>query len=84
MPCARTSTLRRLERYTDLAGLEVPEDSILLLECMSNLTANEMFDESGAGERTVEAVWKESATSGKKLAIWWIVTNEIFSDGVGI
>ncbi len=40
-----------LERYTDLAGLEVPEDSILLLECMSNLTANEMFDESGAGER---------------------------------
>ena len=39
-----------LERYTDLCGLEVPEDSILLLECMSNLAANEMFDESGAKE----------------------------------
>ena len=45
-----------LERYTDLCGLEVPEDSILLLECMSNLVANEMFDESGAKEGTVEAV----------------------------
>ena len=48
--------MRPLERYTDLCGLEVPEDSILLLECMSNLAANEMFDESGAKEGTVEAV----------------------------
>ena len=50
-----------LERYTDLCGLEVPEVSILLLECMSNLVANEMFppvDASGiqAAEAEKEAL----------------------------
>ena len=71
-----------LERYTDLAGLEVPEDSILLLECMSNLTANEMFDESGAGERTVEAVMEGICHLREKARHLVVVTNEIFSDGV--
>ena len=71
-----------LERYTDLAGLEVPEDSILLLECMSNLTANEMFDESGAGERTVEAVMEGICHLREKARHLVVVTNEIFSDGI--
>ena len=71
-----------LERYTDLAGLEVPENSILLLECMSNLTANEMFDESGAGERTVEAVMEGICHLREKARHLVVVTNEIFSDGV--
>ena len=70
-----------LERYTDLCGLEVPEDSILLLECMSNLVANEMFDESGAKEGTVEAV-VEGLHHLRKKARHLVVTNEIFSDGL--
>ena len=68
-----------LERYTDLAGLEVPEDSILLLECMSNLTANEMFQPDGAGERTVEEILKGILTIRKKARHLVVVTNEIFS-----
>ena len=71
-----------LERYTDLAGREVPANSILLLECMSNLTANEMFDESGAGERTVEAVMEGICHLREKARHLVVVTNEIFSDGV--
>lgn len=71
-----------LERYTDLAHLEIPEDSILLLECMSNLTANEMFDESGAGEGTVEAVLEGVSHLLEKARHLVVVTNEIFSDGI--
>ena len=71
-----------LERYTDLCGLEVPEDSILLLECMSNLVANEMFDESGAKEGTVEAVVEGLHHLRKKARQLVVVTNEIFSDGL--
>ena len=37
-----------VECYTGLENLDFPEDSIILLECMSNLVANEMFEESGA------------------------------------
>lgn len=47
------------------------EDSILLLECMSNLVANEMFDESGAKEGTVEAVMEGLHHLRKKPVIWW-------------
>ena len=71
-----------LERYTDLCGLEVPEDSILLLECMSNLVANEMFDESGAKEGTVEPLVEALHHLRKKARLLVVVTNEIFSDGL--
>ena len=39
---------RTVERYTDLAGLDVPEGSNALLECVSNLLANEMYAPEGA------------------------------------
>ena len=44
-----------IERYTDLSGLELPKEGVALLECLSNLTANEMFEPEGAKERTVQA-----------------------------
>ena len=62
-----------LERYTDLCGLEVPEDSILLLECMSNLVAK---------EGTVKAVVEGLHHLRKKARHLVVVTNEIFSDGL--
>ena len=37
-------------------GLTVPKGTTVLLECMSNLVANEMFQENGAHENTVKAV----------------------------
>ena len=45
-----------LECYTGLVRAAIPEGSTVLLECMSNLVANEMFQENGAHENTVEAV----------------------------
>ena len=62
--------------------MKLPKDSIVLLECMSNLTANEMFQKDGAGEHTVEEILegvRSLQTQAKQLVI---VTNEIFSDGI--
>lgn len=70
-----------IERYTNLKDLEIPEDSYVLLECMSNLVANELYQEDGAGEETVSQIWKGIENLDKKAKKLYIVTNEIFSDG---
>ncbi len=71
-----------IECYVNLKGLVLPEKSVVLLECLSNLTANEMFEEKGAGTDTPEAVFsgvmKIRSESGHLIA----VTNDIFSDGI--
>lgn len=69
-----------VECYTGLKEVEFPEDCTLLLECMSNLVANEMFEETGAGEKTVEAVMDGIRNLKKKVRHLVVVTNEIFSE----
>ena len=51
-----------------------------LLECMSNLVANEMFQENGAHENTVKAVVDGVEFLQKQTENLVIVTNEIFSE----
>ena len=81
---ARHRHLRRgkgfetFERYTDLAGAEIPADSNLLLECMSNLTANELYDPEGGGE---EAVFQGVEALLSRSDHLTVVTNEVFSGG---
>ena len=69
-----------VECYTGLENLEFPQDAIVLLECMSNLAANEMFEESGAGADTVEAVLRGVRKLKSQVRHLVIVTNEIFSE----
>ena len=45
-----------IECYTALNQRDFPEGANILLECMSNLVANEMFRPEGARLHTVEAV----------------------------
>ena len=71
-----------LECYTGLFKLDVPEGCNVLLECMSNLVANEMFQPGAAGIHTVNAVLDGLAHLRDRAANLVIVTNEIFSDGV--
>lgn len=71
-----------VECYTGLKYLTIPEHSCVLLECMSNLTANEMFQENGAGEHTVQEILTGVEQLKKQAEHLIIVTNEIFSDGV--
>lgn len=69
-----------IERYTDLASLKIPGRPVILLECMSNLVANEMFREDGAGSKTVEAVLRGVAALEEQADAVILVTNEIFSE----
>lgn len=71
-----------VERYTDLKNLEIPDDSVVLLECMSNLVANEMFALEGAHERTAEEILEGIKKIHEKSRHFVIVTNEIFSTSV--
>ena len=71
-----------IERYVDLNSLVIPKGADVLLECMSNLTANEMFQENGAHEKTVEQIVSGVRNLMKQAGNLVIVTNEIFSDGI--
>lgn len=73
---------KTIEKYTDVDELIFLQNDIVLLECMSNLCANEMF--SG---RTHKNVVADKIISGiekinKMTSELIIVTNEIFSDGI--
>ena len=69
-----------IERYTNLSELQIPAKANVLLECLSNLTANEMYQEDGARKRTVEAVVHGVEALVKQAGNVIVVTNEVFSD----
>ncbi|MDY3249114.1 MAG: bifunctional adenosylcobinamide kinase/adenosylcobinamide-phosphate guanylyltransferase [Candidatus Choladocola sp.] len=71
-----------IECYTALAKAKIPPESTVLLECMSNLVANEMFEPEGAHEATVDAVMEGILHLRQQADKLLIVTNEIFSDGL--
>ena len=70
-----------LERYTDLAGAPVPSGSAVLLECMSNLCANELYAPEGAGNRAAEAVLSGIDRLAAMCGQMVVVSNEVFSGG---
>lgn len=69
-----------IECYTGLKDVQISGDSVVLLECMSNLTANEMFEENGAHQNTVEEILAGVQKLKERARHVVIVTNEIFSD----
>lgn len=77
-----------LEQHTDIADalrkMEDPEQATVLVECMSNLTANEMFREEGIVDR--DTVEEKILADMKRLiagtANQVIVTNNVFDDGI--
>ena len=68
---------RTIECEKDLASADVEDGSIVLLEDLVNLMANEMFDR-GDVDRIVPAL-KTLASRCRHLVM---VTNDVFSDGV--
>lgn len=71
-----------VECYTGLKDVKLPSGCVVLLECMSNLVANEMFEEQGAHEQTVKDIMNGIDELVRQAAHVVIVTNEIFSDAV--
>lgn len=71
-----------LERPVDLAGITLEPGSAVLLECMSNLTANEFFDgKRHTPQETADKIMAGIASVREQCAHLIVVTNEIFSDG---
>ena len=68
---------RTVECEKDLANAPIEDGSIVLLEDMVNLTANEMFD-GGDPARIVPAIRNLAARCSHLV----MVTNDLFSDGM--
>ena len=68
-----------VECYTDLASVSVPQGSTVLLECMSNLCANEFF--SGSGKDTADTILRGVEGLKRQCGRLIIVSNEVFSGG---
>lgn len=70
-----------LECYTSLATQELPAGGTVLLDCLGNLAANELFSPAGAGERAVEAILAGVEQLADRCDNLVVVTNDIFADG---
>lgn len=79
-----------IECYCGISHVRAGKRDVLLLECMSNLLANEMYLPEGgikdrgdkAGEQLEEIVVKPLLTLAGQAGELVVVTNEVFSDGV--
>ena len=89
----RQKQFSTLECYTGLKTADIPEDSVVLLECMSNLVANEMFGseqhgdtdhgiDSGIAGTVSDRILKEIAELSGKVDHFVIVSNNVFEDGI--
>ena len=70
-----------LERFTNLAGLSVPDKSAVLLEDLGNLCANEMFSPQGSGDGAETTILRGLQSLRGQSAHVVIVSNEIFCGG---
>ncbi|MBM6829805.1 bifunctional adenosylcobinamide kinase/adenosylcobinamide-phosphate guanylyltransferase [Anaerotignum lactatifermentans] len=77
----RGKGFQTIERYYDLAGLTVPEDSAVLLECLGNLAANERYGPQGAGEDAFAALLDGVEHLRRQCGLLVVVANDIFSGG---
>lgn len=57
------------------------KNTVILLECMSNLVANELFEEGGTDEEILGRIQRGIWHLQDCAAIVIIITNEVFSDG---
>ncbi len=69
-----------VERYTDIDSLCIPDGCAVLLECMGNLCANEMFE---AGEcdpcsKIIDGINKLT----ERASLLVVITNQVDSDGI--
>ncbi len=71
-----------LECYTHLEDADIPAGAVVLMECLSNLLANEMFSETGRKGNVVGVVMEGIHHLAEKAEHLIVVTNDVFSDGI--
>ena len=70
-----------LECPLNLASLRLPEQGAALLECLSNLAANERYDPAGAGEDAFCSILDGVDKLLSQCSDLILVSNEVFSGG---
>lgn len=82
----RGKGFKTVECYTGLANIAEELNTYgpcaVLIECISNLTANELYQEDGAGQNTADEILKgvEAVCQAARHVV--IVTNEVNSEGL--
>ena len=70
-----------IERYTGLSGLVLPERWDVLLECLGNLAANELY--GPGGDQAYEAIVQGVETLLSQCRDLVVVSNEVCAGGGG-
>lgn len=70
-----------IEHYVDLACVELPAGCSVLLECLGNLLANEIFSVDGSRENAEKAIMKGIATLTAQARTVVVVSNDLTRDG---
>lgn len=70
-----------VERYVDLEQVSLPQKGAVLLECVCNLVANELYSPEGAGDDCVESIRRGIQSLRSQCLELVIVSNEVFSGG---
>lgn len=70
---------RTVEKPTHIEELEIDGEPCILLECMSNLVANEMYDDAGVKENVASHIMEGIAYLRERTDHLIVVTNEVFS-----
>ena len=70
-----------VEQFVRLGEVALPAGCAVLLECLPNLAANELFDPDGAGEGAEEAILSGVEALCRQSAEVVVVSGEVFSDG---
>lgn len=78
----KNKNFKTIEAPVGIDKIEIPDNASVLLDCMSNLVANEIYDENGAKDKTAEEILKGINKIKDKAENLIVVTNEVFSDGI--
>lgn len=70
-----------IECYTNLSAVRLPARGAVLLECLSNLAANERYAPEGAGENALAAILNGIDALAEQSDRIVIVSNEVFTGG---
>lgn len=71
-----------LEQPRNLSLITVPQHSTLLVECLSNLVANEMYDEPQSIYDVSSIILNEVKELSQHAENLIVVSNDVFSDGI--
>lgn len=70
-----------LEQYTHLEEVTLPPGTTVLLECLSNLVANEMFSSKGRTQDTARIIREGLFRLADQADSLIVVSNDVFEDG---